>query len=87
MSPVPRHTAALVAENYQATRTLSLSAKVTNAFDRRCFISGLPSDNVFDTPGRPIDAERPGKSTLFVAPGAPRGYFIGLRYDFAGAKR
>ncbi|HEU0198693.1 TonB-dependent receptor [Rhodanobacter glycinis] len=67
---------------WQAARHLSLFAKVQNVFDRRYFISGQLSDNVFDTPQRLIDATGPGTSTLFVAPGAPRGCFVGLSYRF-----
>jgi hypothetical protein len=40
------------------------------------------SDNVFDTPNRLIDTSGPGTSTLFVAPGAPRGWFVGMSYRF-----
>lgn len=70
--------------HYRPTRRLELFAEIDNALDRRYFISGQLSDNVFDTPGRLIDTTGPGTSTLFVAPGAPRGGFVGLRYDFAG---
>ncbi|MBS0432108.1 MAG: TonB-dependent receptor [Proteobacteria bacterium] len=68
--------------HWQATRQLSFFAQVQNAFDRRYFVSGQLSDNVFDTPDRLIDTSGPGTSTLFVAPGAPRGWFVGLSYHF-----
>jgi len=51
------------------------------------FISGQLSDNVFDTPGRLIDTTGSGTSMLFVASGAARGGFVGLRHDFAGEVR
>jgi iron complex outermembrane receptor protein len=70
--------------HYRPTPRLSIFAQVTNAFDRRYFVSGQLSRNVFDTPDRLTDYTGPGTSTLFVAPGAPRGYFIGIRYGFAG---
>ena len=71
--------------HYRPTRTLSFFAEISNVFDRRYFISGALSSNVFNTPDRLINISGPGASTLFVAPGAPRGYFVGMRYDFGAA--
>ncbi len=71
--------------HYRPTRALSFFAEISNVFDRRYFISGGLSNNVFDTPNRLINISGPGTSTLFVAPGAPRGYFVGFRYSFGGA--
>ncbi|MGH8155171.1 MAG: TonB-dependent receptor [Rhodanobacteraceae bacterium] len=68
--------------HWQATRQLALFAKVQNVFDRHYFVSGQLADNVFDTPTRLIDTTGPGTPTLFVMPGAPRGWFVGLSYDF-----
>lgn len=68
--------------HYRPTPALSFFAEIDNVFDHRYFISGALSNNVFDTPNRLIDSGGPGTSTLFVAPGAPRGYFVGLRYNF-----
>lgn len=73
--------------HYRPTTRLELFAEIDNVFDRRYFDSGQLSDNAFDTPGRLIDTTGPGTPTLFVAPGAPRGGFVGLRYDFAGGLR
>lgn len=64
------------------TERPSFFAQVQNVFDRRYFASGRLSDNVFDTPGRLIDTAGAGTSTLFVAPGAPRGWFAGMSYRF-----
>ena len=70
--------------HYQPTPRLSFFAQVQNAFDRHYFSSGQLSDNVFDTPNRLIDTSGPGTSTLFIAPGAPRGWFVGMSYHFGG---
>jgi outer membrane receptor protein involved in Fe transport len=70
--------------HWQATVRLSFFAQVQNAFDRHYFASGQLSDNVFDTPNRLIGTSGPGTSTLFVAPGAPRGWFVGMSYHFGG---
>lgn len=68
--------------HYQATQALSFFAEIDNVFNHSYFISGALSNNVFDTSNRLINTSGPGTSTLFVAPGAPRSYFIGLRYSF-----
>ena len=71
--------------HYRATRALSFFAEISNVLDHRYFVSGALSNNVFNTPDRLINISGAGSSTLFVAPGAPRGYFIGLRYSFGDA--
>lgn len=68
--------------HYRPTRALSFFAEIHNVFGHRYFISGALSNNVFNTPNRLINISGRGASTLFVAPGAPRGYFVGLRYEF-----
>jgi outer membrane receptor protein involved in Fe transport len=68
--------------HYRPTRALSFFAEIHNVFDHRYFVSGALSNNVFNTPNRLINISSRGASTLFVAPGAPRGYFVGLRYEF-----
>jgi iron complex outermembrane receptor protein len=72
--------------HYQATKQLSFFARIDNALDRHYASNGQLSDNVFDTPGRLIDGDGPGTSTLFIAPGPPRSYLVGVSYDFGGAK-
>jgi iron complex outermembrane receptor protein len=68
--------------HYRASRRLAFFARIDNVFNRHYVMNGQLSDNVFDTPNRLIDFTGPGKSTLFVAPGAPRAYLVGLSYDF-----
>ncbi|MBU6477304.1 MAG: hypothetical protein KGQ32_05175, partial [Xanthomonadaceae bacterium] len=63
----------------QATKRVSLFAQVQNALGRHDPVSGQLSDNVFDTPGRLIDITDPGTPTLFIAPGAPRAWFVGFQ--------
>ncbi|HEV7122459.1 MAG TPA: TonB-dependent receptor [Rhodanobacter sp.] len=69
----------------QPTPALSFFAEISNVFNRHYFLNGALSKNVFNTPNHLIDTDGPGTSTLFVAPGAPRGYLVGLRYNFGGA--
>ncbi|MGH8113377.1 MAG: TonB-dependent receptor [Rhodanobacteraceae bacterium] len=82
--PVPGYALLDLDLNWRPLRQLTLFAKVENVFDRRYFVSGQLADNVFDTPNRLIDTTGPGTSSLFIVPGAPRGWFVGLRYRFAG---
>ncbi|MBS0555978.1 MAG: TonB-dependent receptor [Proteobacteria bacterium] len=84
--PVPGYALLDLDVHWQALPRLSFFGQITNVFDHRYFVSGQLSNNVFDTPNRLIDTTGSGTSTLFIAPGAPRGYFIGLRYAFAGAE-
>lgn len=83
--PVPGYAIAALDLHYQASRRLALFARIDNLFDRHYFVSGQLSTNVFDTPDRLIDVRGTGTPTLFVAPGAPRTWLLGLRYAFGMA--
>ncbi len=65
-----------------------LFAKVNNVFDREYYTSGMLGENVFDmAAGGAFDATTGNwASETFLAPGAPRAGWIGLRYEFGGAK-
>lgn len=80
--PVPGYAVLDLDLHYRPLPRLAFFAQVANALDRRHFVSGQLSANAFDTPGRLIGTTGPGTPTLFVAPGAPRALFVGLRYDF-----
>ncbi len=82
---VPGYAVVALDLHYRASRRLALFARIDNLFNRHYVMNGQLSDNVFDTPNRLIDFTGPGKSTLFVAPGAPRAYLVGLSYDFGAA--
>lgn len=71
--------------HYRPGPRLSFFARIDNLFDRRYAISGQLSRNVFDTPGRLLDLTGPGRSTLFVSPGAPRSVMVGVHYAFGAA--
>lgn len=73
--------------HYQPTRALSLFARVDNVFNRHYFAAGQLSRNVFDTPNRLLDTTGPGTSALFVVPGSPRAWFVGVRYEFGKQER
>ncbi|MEQ1603136.1 MAG: TonB-dependent receptor [Methylophilaceae bacterium] len=63
-----------------------LFAKVNNVFDKRYSSSGLLGENAFNAAGGTFATDAVSKKELFLAPGAPRSAFIGLRYEFGGKK-
>ncbi|WP_085314567.1 TonB-dependent receptor [Derxia lacustris] len=77
--------------DWQATRAVKLYTQVNNVFDRRYAsaaqlgATGFRSDGTFI--GRPfttpvIDGERALLHSTFVAPGAPRIFWVGVRVEF-----
>ena len=74
----------------QATRALTLFARVANLLDRRYATAAQLGPTGFDSAGRfvaqplpPDDQGRlPLRSSTFYAPGAPRLFSLGLRYAF-----
>lgn len=60
-----------------------LFAKVNNVFDREYATGGILGENMFDAAGAFSGNERIER---FVAPGAPRAGWVGLRYEFGGSK-
>lgn len=64
---------------WQATPAISLVARVDNALDRRYETYGALAGTVFDTQGRYTGNEQ---DAVFVAPGAPRSFYAGLRLRF-----
>ncbi len=65
--------------SYKPDRTWELYANVTNVFDRRYENFGALAETVFDAQGNGPGEER---DAVFVAPGAGRGVFVGLRYRY-----
>jgi outer membrane receptor protein involved in Fe transport len=62
-----------------------LFAKVNNVFDRKYYTSGLLGENAFNNNSE-FSADADAKKELFLAPGAPRAAWIGMRYDFGKPK-
>jgi iron complex outermembrane recepter protein len=62
-----------------------LFARVSNVFDRRYSSGGLLGENAFDPSGA-LQAPADWQHEQFVAPGAPRAAWIGLRVQFGGAE-
>jgi outer membrane receptor protein involved in Fe transport len=62
-----------------------LFAKVNNVFDRDYYTSALLASNSFTGAANAFDGANPSNET-FLAPGAPRAGWIGVRYDFGKPK-
>lgn len=76
---VPGYTLINLDASYQATRALQLFGRVQNLFDRNYETFGLLGENDFVTGSFNPAA---GRSEPFFSPGAPRAFWIGLRYEF-----
>ena len=76
---IPGHTLLHLRLQWQATPALSVVARVTNALNKRYETYGALAETVFDAQGNFTGDE---KEALFVAPGAPRSLWLGLRLKF-----
>jgi outer membrane receptor protein involved in Fe transport len=63
-----------------------LFAKVNNVFDRKYYTSGLLGENSFNGAGNAFATDAESTKEMFLAPGAPRAAWIGMRYDFGKPK-
>jgi outer membrane receptor protein involved in Fe transport len=79
--------------DYRPTPRLELFAQIDNLFDRRYATAAQLGATGFDAAGRfvarpfagpVVDGERPLRYATFYAPGAPRLFWVGLRYTFGG---
>jgi outer membrane receptor protein involved in Fe transport len=66
--------------SYQAQKGLTLFAKINNVLDTRYETYGMIGENNFKVDGGKDATEQ--TLSKFVAPGAPRSYLVGLRYQF-----
>ena len=76
---IPGHTLLHLRLQWQATPALSVVARVTNALNKRYETYGALAETVFDAQGNFTGNE---EDALFVAPGAPRSLWLGLRLKF-----
>ena len=81
---------------YRPVPSMQIFAQVNNLLDREYSTGSQLGSTGFNDSGefvaRPfngpiVDGERPLLGTTFVAPGAPRAYWLGVRFAFAGASR
>jgi outer membrane receptor protein involved in Fe transport len=81
---------------YRPLQAMQIFAQINNVFDREYFTGSQLGSTGFNEAGafvaRPfdgpvVDGERPLLGTTFVAPGAPRAYWLGVRFSFADANK
>jgi outer membrane receptor protein involved in Fe transport len=73
------HTLLNLKANYQLQKGLTLFGKINNVLDTRYETYGMIGENNFALDGDSTNTQTVAK---FVAPGAPRSYLVGLRYQF-----
>jgi outer membrane receptor protein involved in Fe transport len=78
---VPDYFVVNVDARYQLTDKLQVFGRITNLFDTEYQTFGVLGENFFNGPGFTYDAAL-ADSEQFRTPGAPRGIFVGVRYDF-----
>lgn len=74
---VPGYAIFNLRSSWKVQKAWEFYASVHNVFDKRHESFGALAETVFDAQGRGPGEER---DALFVAPGAPRSVFVGLRY-------
>ncbi|MEP7312995.1 MAG: TonB-dependent receptor, partial [Pseudomonadota bacterium] len=76
---------------FRPVPALTIFAQLNNAFDREYYTGAQLGSTGFDGAGRfvarpfagpVVDGERPLLGSTFYAPGAPRSYWLGVRYSF-----
>ncbi|OWJ61897.1 TonB-dependent receptor [Paraburkholderia caledonica] len=65
--------------SYQVTKQLQVFANITNLLDKRYASFGTLGENFFNGLNHTFDGANPSNEQ-FVGPGAPRGFWVGLRY-------
>ena len=85
------YTVANLGMDYVPVPSLTLFAQVNNLFDREYYTASQLGSTGFNAAGnfvaRPfagpvVDGERPLLGSTFYSPGAPRSYWVGVRYSF-----
>ena len=67
---------------YEQSHNLTIFARITNLFDEKYETYGAMAESVFTRNGSFVDDDEGPTVNRFVAPGAPRGIFVGLNYSF-----
>ncbi|MCB1963947.1 MAG: TonB-dependent receptor [Rhodocyclaceae bacterium] len=70
--------------DYALGKGLTLVGRIDNLFDKRYASGGALAENPFDAAGQFQSDEDDWVGAQFIAPGAPRAVWIGLRYHFDG---
>lgn len=76
---IPGYATVNLRASWKPSKQWELYANVNNVFDRRYETFGALAETVFTPQGSYAGDEA---DALFVAPGAPRAFFVGMRYRF-----
>ena len=80
--PLSGYTIANLRASVELGAQWNVSARVNNVFDRKYETLGALNRNAFDANSQPLDGVGPGPVERFVAPGAPRSFWIDVQYRF-----
>ena len=78
---IPGYTLVNLDARYQFSRKLMFFGRITNLFDEEYQTLGVLGENFFNGPGRTFDAATV-TDEQFRSAGAPRGIWVGVKYDF-----
>jgi len=83
---IPGYTVVNLDARYQFNKQLMFFGRITNLLDEEYETLGVLGENFFNGPGRTFDA---GNVTdeQFRSTGAPRGMWVGVKYDFGNTRR
>lgn len=79
---IPGYAVFNLTTSYDFGNGLEVFAKVNNVFDKRYATGGILAENIFQDVNSAATSEERGET--FIAPGAPRAGWIGVRYRFGG---
>jgi outer membrane receptor protein involved in Fe transport len=83
---VPDYFVVNVDARWQITNELQVFGRVTNLLDEEYETFGVLGESFFPAPAFAFDAAN-AADEQFRTPGAPRGFFVGVRYDFGRPAR
>jgi iron complex outermembrane recepter protein len=78
---VPGYTVVNLDARYRFTKQLEIFGRINNVLDKEYETFGILAENAFANPAKTLDLAN-AQDEQFRGPGAPRGIWIGLRYDF-----
>ena len=87
---VPEYFVVNLDARWQITNQLQVFGRITNLLDEEYETFGVLGENFFPAPGFTFDAGPAAAGAAneqFRTPGAPRGFYVGVRYDFGRPAR
>jgi outer membrane receptor protein involved in Fe transport len=85
---IPGYTLVNLDARYQHNKRLMFFGRITNLFDQEYETLGVLGENFFNGPGRTFDANPVNVTDeQFRSTGAPRGIWVGVKYDFVKPAR